>query len=157
MTGAPESSPVSAVRIERLLPAPIADVFAAWTNAEIMAHWFSPSGRAEVQADARVGGRFRVVMLDGSFRLEHIGTYLIVDPPYHLSFTWQSPYTGTRPSEVVIFLTARGTSTLLVLTHTRLPDETRRSHEGGWSAIVARVAGVLIHRTVTPSEKDGSQ
>jgi uncharacterized protein YndB with AHSA1/START domain len=136
----------TAIRLERLLAAPVAEVFAAWTDPSLMAKWLAPMGRAEVDADLTIGGRFRVTMIDGDVRLEHTGEYLVIDPPHRLSFTWLSPYTGGRASQVDVALTARGSETLLVLSHQQLPDDTRSSHEGGWTRILDHLAAVLVDK-----------
>lgn len=146
MKEAPTPTPARAVRLERLIPAPIAEVFAAWTDPTVMAEWLSPTGYAEVEADVRVGGRFRVTMIADDIRLEHTGEYLVIDPPCRLSFTWRSPYTGPDASQVDVILTARGQATLLVLSHERLPDETRSSHEGGWTTILDRLAALFAEQ-----------
>ena len=121
------------VRLERLLPAPVADVFAAWTDPALMAKWLSPTGYAEVETDLRVGGHFAVTMIGDDLRLEHTGEYLVIDPPRIGS---RSP--GSRriragtPVRSTSVLTARGSETLLVVAH---PDfQTRRGHH-------TRVAG----------------
>jgi uncharacterized protein YndB with AHSA1/START domain len=146
MTGAPPP-PATTVRLERLLPAPVAEVFAAWTDPALMAKWLAPIGHAEVEVDLRVGGQFRVTMIGDGVRLEHTGEYLVIDPPSRLSFTWRSPYTGGHASQVDLTLAARGQATLLILTHQGLPDETRSSHEGGWVRILERLAAMLADRT----------
>ncbi len=133
----------SSVRVDRLLPAPIAEVYAAWTDPALMCRWFSPTGRAEVEADVRVGGSLRVVMIGDGMRIDHTGSYLVVEPPRRLSFTWNSPYTGTESSVVTVVLTPRGEHTHLLLSHDRLPPATVESHEGGWTSIVASLAAVL--------------
>jgi uncharacterized protein YndB with AHSA1/START domain len=124
------------LRLERLLPAPIERVFAAWTTGASMARWMSPVGHAEVEVDLRVSGRFRVVMVGGDTRIEHTGKYLEVDPPRRLSFTWESPYTGPEPSVVTVTFTEDGDKTRLVLVHERLPDDQVAAHAGGWGAMV---------------------
>jgi uncharacterized protein YndB with AHSA1/START domain len=131
------------IRVERLLPAPIEDVFDAWTNAARMAVWFSPVGRAEVEADPVVGGRLRVVMIDGDVRLEHDGEFLDVRRPTRLTFTWRSRYTGDRPTVVTVELSDEDGKTRLVLNHDRLPPEERASHAGGWGAILDRLSAAL--------------
>jgi uncharacterized protein YndB with AHSA1/START domain len=128
------------VRIEMALPAPIEAVYAAWTQPEAMARWLTPTGSAEVEADVRVGGRFRVVMIGDGMSIQHTGEYLTVEPPRRLSFTWQSPYTGAEPSVVTVTLTANGDSTQLLLLHERLPEGAAESHRGGWGAILQRLA-----------------
>ena len=55
------------IRLERLLSAPVEDVFDAMTDPARMADWFSPIGRAEVEADPVVGGRLHVVMSTAAF------------------------------------------------------------------------------------------
>jgi uncharacterized protein YndB with AHSA1/START domain len=131
------------IRIERLLAAPIDEVFDAMTNAARMAQWFSPVGRAEVEANAVVGGRLRVVMVDGEVRLEHEGEFLEVRRPTRLAFTWRSRFTGDQPTVVTVELTDEGGKTRLVLEHDRLPPEERAPHAGGWSAILDRLSAVV--------------
>ena len=138
------------VRIEMALPAPIEDVYAAWTQPEAMARWLAPMGHADVEADVRVGGRFRLVMIGGGTSIEHTGEYLRVEPPHELSFTWQSPYTGAEPSVVTVTLTAYGDSTHLLLLHERLPEDAAESHRGGWGAILQR----LVEHVLTTSEEN---
>jgi uncharacterized protein YndB with AHSA1/START domain len=131
------------VRVERLLAAPVEDVFDALTDETRMADWFSPVGRAEVEADAVVGGHLSVVMIEGDVRLEHDGEFLDVRRPTRLSFTWRSPYTGAQPTVVTIELVDEGGTTRLVLHHHRLPPEERASHAGGWGAILDRLSAAV--------------
>jgi len=131
------------LRLERLLPAPMEEVFAAWTEGESMARWMSPVGHAEVEIDLRVSGRFRVVMVGDEMRIEHTGKYLEVDPPRLLSFTWQSPYTGPEPSVVTVTLAEDGNQTRLVLVHERLPNHQVEAHAGGWASMVDRLETLL--------------
>jgi uncharacterized protein YndB with AHSA1/START domain len=135
------------IRVERLLPASIEEVFDALTDATRMADWFSPVGRGEVQADAVVGGRLRVVMIDGGVRLEHDGEFLEVRPPTRLSFTWRSRFTGDRPTVVTVDLSDENGKTRLVLRHDRLPPGERASHAGGWGAILDRLSAVVAAAT----------
>jgi uncharacterized protein YndB with AHSA1/START domain len=129
-----------AIRLERLVAAPIEEVFDAWTDPARMADWFSPVGHAEVEANAVVGGRLRVVMVDGDVRLEHDGEFLELLRPTRLSFTWRSRFTGDRPTVVTVELSDEDGSTRLVLSHDRLPPRERASHAGGWGAILDRLS-----------------
>lgn len=142
---------VAPVRIERILPAPIEEVFAAWTDPESMSLWFSPIGRAHVEVDPRAHGRFRVVMVGGGINIEHSGEYLVFDPPRLLSFTWRSPYTGPEPSVVTVTLTPEGDATRLLLVHERLPTEQVTPHEGGWGSILDRLAELLGSAVADPT------
>jgi len=129
--------------LERVLPAPPEEVFAAWTRPERIAAWMSPVGRAEAEVDLREGGTFRVVMVGSDFRIEHTGTYLELDPPRRLVFTWVSPYTGPEPGRVTVEVHPHPEGTRLVLTHERLPDDVVESHRNGWTAMLERLAGAL--------------
>lgn len=131
------------VRVERVLPAPIDDVFAAWTEPASMAGWLSPTGRASVEADVRVGGRFRVVMLGHDTAIEHTGEYLELEPPRRLSFTWRSEYTGDGPSVVTVTLAPYGDDTRLTLVHAKLPGDVVTSHGEGWTSILDNLALAL--------------
>jgi uncharacterized protein YndB with AHSA1/START domain len=146
--------------VERVLSASVEEVYAAWTDPGLMNAWLAPTGQAQVEADVRVGGRFRVVMLGEGMRIEHSGEYVVVDPPHRLVFTWRSPYTGNEPSIVTVVLTGHGNRTHLALSHDRLPTEARSSHEGGWSSILDQLAATLertqrrvdpVRPTVSPS------
>jgi uncharacterized protein YndB with AHSA1/START domain len=94
------SAQTGALVVERVLPASPDELFNAWTTASRMAAWMSPIGAAEAEVDLRVGGSFRVVMVEA--RLEHMGEYLEIDPPRRLVFTWVSPFTGAEPSMVTV-------------------------------------------------------
>jgi uncharacterized protein YndB with AHSA1/START domain len=95
------------VRVTRLLRAPAAEVFDAWTDASRLRQWLNPGPGvlAEATADPVVGGGFRLVKLTSSGVDEVTGRYLVVDPPRRLVFTWRSPdSTGGAETRVTIDL-----------------------------------------------------
>jgi len=141
MTEPPNSA--GRVRIERVIPASVEDVFAAWTDPKTMAQWLSPTGRAEVEADVRVSGRFRLVMIGDGIRIDHEGEYVALEAPRLISFTWRSPYTHDITSLVTVTLEPDEQATRLVLVHERLPDETAESHRDGWGSILDRLIATL--------------
>ncbi|HKR98603.1 MAG TPA: SRPBCC domain-containing protein [Candidatus Dormibacteraeota bacterium] len=132
-----------ALRVERVLPATPDAVFRSWTTPALMAGWLSPTGRAEVTADVRVGGRFSVVMLGDETHIDHEGEYLELEPPRRLVFTWSSAYTGDGPSVVTVQLEPVDAGTRIVLTHEQLPAEHAAAHESGWGAILDRLSESL--------------
>lgn len=134
-----------------MLPVPIEEAFAAWTDPESMSRWLSPIGRADVEVDPRVHGRFRVVMVGDDVSIEHSGEYLVFDPPRLLSFTWRSPYTGPEPSVVTVTLTPEGETTRLLLVHERLPAEQVTPHAKGWGSILDRLAMLLASTAADPT------
>jgi len=131
------------VVLERILPAPPPDVFRAWTDPESLRVFMCPGSltSAEVEADVRVGGRFRIVM----GKVEHTGEYRVVDSPSRLVFTWHSPSTGPGGSLVTIALAPDAGGTRLVLTHEQLPsDDVAARHRQGWGSILEKLERRLL-------------
>jgi uncharacterized protein YndB with AHSA1/START domain len=134
----------TSLELRRRLPAGADEVFAAWTDPEVMGRWLSPVGHAEVEVDLRVGGRFRLIMGAEDRRLEHSGEYLEIAPPRRLVFTWRSPYTGPGPSLVTVELRPAEDGTELLLTHERLPADQVEPHTGGWGRMLDRLAEEVL-------------
>jgi uncharacterized protein YndB with AHSA1/START domain len=136
--------------IKRRINAPPAKVFSAWTDPEKISRWWGP-GQTEVlraEADARIGGRFRVVFrgLDGQ---EHdvSGTYREVVPNQKLVFTWAWRTTPERESLVTVALKSDGDGTALTLTHEQFFDEAARErHESGWSGALDKLERYVAFR-----------
>ena len=124
--------------VRRVIPAPRERVFAAWLDPKSLAQWMRPGGAtdATVKVDPKVGGRFRIVMIEGPKRYEHNGEYLVIQPPERLEFTWISEATDHRPTVVTIEFLERDRGTELVLTHRRLPAKQVESHRRGWTDIL---------------------
>ena len=80
------------IRVSRVLPAPRERVFHAWTDAESLKRWWGPGlfTTPEAFVDLRPGGRYSLVMqpADGE-RLRLAGTYLEIEPPARLVYTWR--------------------------------------------------------------------
>jgi uncharacterized protein YndB with AHSA1/START domain len=136
-----------AVTVSRTIPAPREQVFAAWLDADGMRHWMRPDDIRETEAelDARVGGRFRIVMRGAETDYVMTGEYVEIDPPSRILLTWASNVT-TGESRITLEFHDRGDETELVLTHERISDAaTAANYEKGWSEIVdslaARMAG----------------
>jgi uncharacterized protein YndB with AHSA1/START domain len=138
--------PISPPRayVKRIVHAPAADIFAAWTDPAAMAQWMTPSGTATAEVDLRVGGRFRLVMADEHVRIEHTGDYQIIQPPELLVFTWRSEFTGMQDTRVTVRLTERGShETEIEVTHELATDGEASSHAGGWGQLLGRLQAYL--------------
>jgi uncharacterized protein YndB with AHSA1/START domain len=131
--------------VRRFIPVPRERVFAAWLDPASLAQWMRPRGMtdATVEADPRVGGKFRIVMIQGREEFEHTGEYLLIQPPARLSFTWISHATDHTPTEVTIDFLERGDGTDLVLTHRRLPGAQVESHRRGWTDVLRTLQGII--------------
>jgi uncharacterized protein YndB with AHSA1/START domain len=127
--------------VRRVIPASRERVFAAWLDPESLAQWMRPGGAtdATVEVDSKVGGRFRIVMIEGPKRYEHTGEYLVIDPPKRLEFTWISQATELKPTVVSIDFLEREAGTELVLTHRHLPSTQVDSHWAGWTDIMRKL------------------
>lgn len=135
------------VNISKTINAPIERVFEAWLDPAMLTRFILPDPSMpppEVENDARVGGRFEIVMHVGEDRLPHTGTYLAIEPPRRLEFSWESAY-STDDSTVTLEFTAIDDDTTRVeLTHVRfLHEEARSDHEGGWGNILDKLAEVV--------------
>lgn len=134
------------VNLTRTVNAPIERVFDAWLDPEMLTRFILPDPSMpppEVQTDAREGGRFEIVMHVGDDTLPHTGTYLIVERPHRLKFSWESAF-STDDSTVTLDFTAIDAETTRVeLTHVKFLHEAARSdHEGGWGHILDKLAEV---------------
>jgi uncharacterized protein YndB with AHSA1/START domain len=124
--------------LRRIIPVPRERVFQAWLDPASLAQWMRPGGATDATAevDPKVGGRFRIVMIEGPKRFEHTGEYRVIEPPERLEFTWISQATDHQPTVVTIDFLERSGGTELVLTHRRLPPNQVDSHRGGWTDIL---------------------
>lgn len=77
-------------RMERLLAAPVAHVWKAWTDPEALAQWWGPKGMATrvVQHDLRVGGHFLYAITPpGGAEFWGRMDYRDLAPTHHLGFS----------------------------------------------------------------------
>lgn len=127
--------------VRRFIPVARERVFRAWLDPASLAQWMRPGDANDATAyvDPRVGGRFRIVMIEGPERYEHTGEYLAIEPPKRLEFTWISEATDQRQTVVTIEFLERDEGTELVLTHRRLPGREVESHRSGWTDILQRL------------------
>ena len=132
------------VTVRREIAAPAEVLFDAWLDAESLGTWLKPGRARETRAetDPRVGGGFRIVMVDDESSTVHTGTYQEIDRPRRLVFTWSSPATRFRDSIVTVtFESSSDTSTVVEIHQVGLPDEeARASHHAGWSDILRELA-----------------
>jgi uncharacterized protein YndB with AHSA1/START domain len=80
-------------------------------------------------------------MRDG---VETVGTFLEIDPPHRIVFTWgwtQGSAVPPGSTRVVVTLRPEAGGTRLVLRHHDLPDDgERRHHAAGWQLYLDRLA-----------------
>ena len=134
--------------IKRRFNAPPPKVFAAWTDPEKIRAWMGPGevGILLVEADARVGGRYRIVMQKPGDSEQHdvSGVYREVIANEKLVFTWAWKTTPERESLVTVTFKPDGGGTLMTLSHEQFFDEAARDrHNSGWSATMPKLEAFL--------------
>lgn len=104
-------NPVSA-RVSRTYSASPERVFDAWLDAEKVRVWWTLSaalagrGASEtvdrVQIEAHPGGSFSILVRRDGKRIDHTGTYLEIERPRRLVFTWSAldVEAGQQPGHV---------------------------------------------------------
>lgn len=142
MTSAPPSA--SVVEITRVLRAPRARVYAAWTDPDQM-QWWGPEGceTLEFTADLRVGGKWtwRLRTPDGEMTAR--GEYRELRPDERVAYTWQwadDPDWENVESLVTVELRDHPEGTELRLRHAGFPSaESRENHVGGWTEALGKL------------------
>lgn len=123
--------------ITRRFDFPIERVFDAWLDPAKAGKFLfaSPTGElVRVEIDARVGGAFNITRRDGE-DVEHLGTYLEIDRPHRLVFSFVVPKYSTQVTRVSIDLRPLPTGCELTLTHERVLPEWLDSGREGWGKI----------------------
>jgi uncharacterized protein YndB with AHSA1/START domain len=135
-------SPVS-INVRRRIAASADVLFAAWLDPANVAAWLRPGTtlRTDARIEPVVGGKYEIDMhqADGK-TVPHRGTYVEIDPPHRLVFTWASPHTAGRDTLVTIdFIQVEG-ATEISLTHEQLPKYMAQGHNGGWTSALEKLA-----------------
>jgi uncharacterized protein YndB with AHSA1/START domain len=133
--------------VTRRLPAPPERCFRAWTSAEALKQWFGPADGQVLaaEADARVGGRYRILMRSPSGEEHDVsGVFREVVANRKLVFTWAWRSMPERESLVTVEFVPDGTATALTVTHEQFADiEARDRHRMGWTAVLEKLAAFV--------------
>jgi uncharacterized protein YndB with AHSA1/START domain len=121
------------VVITRVFDAPRSLVFRAWTDPEMLLHWFGPKDFTAtiIQNDARTGGEYHFHMRGPNYDDHWKGVYREVVPPERIVFTWPA---GPDSIVTVTFEDLDG-KTRLTLHHGKFETVAARDdHERGWGS-----------------------
>lgn len=111
-----------------------AEVFPYLVDPALIVAWIGTSA----QLDAQPGGLFSLDVDSNPVR----GTYLAVEPPDRVVFTWGIEGNDTLAAgstTVEIRLVPDGDETVVELTHRDLPLQWRSPHATGWASNLARL------------------
>jgi uncharacterized protein YndB with AHSA1/START domain len=133
--------PATTIERELLVAARPETVFRYFVESERMVRWMGTTADLEPHP----GGTFRV-----DYRGKDVasGTYLEVDPPRRVVFTWgwEMPDDPVPPGastvEVTLSPTDDGGGTLVRLVHRDLPAEAVDGHAEGWDFFLPTLANV---------------
>jgi uncharacterized protein YndB with AHSA1/START domain len=150
MTMTPEKSgPVFELELERLIQAPRARVFEAWTRPEQMSQWFAPRPFTLVidEMDFRPGGRFRMAMRGPNGEsFPFSGTYREVVPPERLS--WSGEFSSGPADQIstVVTFESRGSATMVHVRqtfHVTTPqiEHATKGAKQGWTMTLDQLEG----------------
>ncbi|MCR9136525.1 MAG: SRPBCC domain-containing protein [Alphaproteobacteria bacterium] len=139
------------VSVSRFYPSSPETTFDAWINPASIEKWFGPPGyQAKVLShDCRKGGVWRFMMVaDNGESFHHFGTFLDIDPPRRLVFSWASEeqVAGWRdasgnPTRVTVEFEPRDGGVEVRITHENLQtDAARKALTGGWRGSLERLA-----------------
>ncbi len=149
-TDAVASAPERVLVLTRVLDAPRALVFRAWTRPEHLVRWWGPKGftAPSCQMDVRPGGAFRILMRSPEGTDHRVrGVYREIVEPERLVFTWAwEDEDGRLGHETVVTVTLaeQGAKTELTLHQAVFESVTARdSHKGGWTECLERLAEYL--------------
>jgi uncharacterized protein YndB with AHSA1/START domain len=127
-------------------------VFPYFTDPARYVQWMGTTA----DLDPTPGGTYRIHMRDG---VETAGTFVEVDPPRRLVFTWGWTVNEAVPpgsSRVVVTLEPEDGGTRVVLRHHDLPDDAERDHHGqGWQLYLGRLAAVVAGDDPGPDPNAG--
>ncbi|HLX69520.1 MAG TPA: SRPBCC domain-containing protein, partial [Verrucomicrobiae bacterium] len=104
------------IKVERIIPAPLGEVFDAWLNPKIPGNPWNAAERFIL--DPKVDGLF-FWKLKGT---SHYGRFTEMERPGRIQHTWMSRNTLGEESTVTVTFKKQGEDTLMTLVHSELPD-----------------------------------
>ncbi len=130
----------AALVVRRTIAASPEILFDAWLDPIALSAWMRPGAARHTVAtvDARVGGKFEIVMHSDTATTPHTGVYQAIDRPKRLVFTWFSPHTDNRDTRVTVDFLPKGERTEIVITHEQLSEVAAQKHNGGWTSALEK-------------------
>jgi uncharacterized protein YndB with AHSA1/START domain len=149
------TSPEHNITIVREFNAPAGELYAAWTEPEVMRRWIAN----ELDADVRVGGSYRHVIDAGEAgRFVHSGEYLVLEPERRIVQTFRGTSERADPVDdssqlyenerlEVVLRPLGPTRTELTLSNTwdgqGLTTADLAATRAGWDAWLDQLAGLF--------------
>ena len=130
------------VQVIKFIPAEQEKVFAAWTNPKIVERWFCPEGMKVKldEWDVKVGGHFRISIMDGEEVYTSNGTFQEVEPFHRLVFSYEWEEEELVETLVTVEFRNQDDGTDVILTHEGVDPEELKDHEEGWISALSNLA-----------------
>jgi uncharacterized protein YndB with AHSA1/START domain len=143
---------LAAAVVRRVLPAPPHVVFDEWLDADGLLEWMCPRPArvTRVELEPEVGGRLLIDMADEGLVQQVRGTYLELDRPRRLSFTWKPSIwdDSARDSVVTVTFEPHGDGqTLMTIRHVLLRPDLGEAYEQGWAGVASQLGDRLATRS----------
>ena len=137
-----------AVTVRRVLPAPPDIVYDEWLDPVGMLEWMCPrpARAVKISLEPSVGGPLRIDIEDSGSSLYVSGTFVELDRPRRLRFTWSCSAWADPSVQSLVTVTLEdhgADETMMIIEHEQLPPEEVDSHQHGWGTIAVQFGGVL--------------
>jgi uncharacterized protein YndB with AHSA1/START domain len=140
------------VTVRRVLPAPPGIVYDEWLDPVGMLEWMCPrpARAVKISLEPRVGGTLRIDIEDTGSSLYVSGTFLDLDRPRRLRFTWSCSAWADPSTQSLVTVTLEdhgADETMMTIEHEQLPPEEVGSHRRGWGTIAVQLGEAIRGRS----------
>jgi uncharacterized protein YndB with AHSA1/START domain len=149
---------IAEARVEHRFEASAERVFDSWLDPALIRRWMSaslqgfglPGDVRRVEIDPRVGGRFTFSDVRDAGEAVHWGTYLEIDRPRKLVFTWFASEEDAREGASVVTLTIDSDRDGCIATIAHRMDAKWAGYvpqtEQGWGGMLRASAALLARQ-----------
>jgi uncharacterized protein YndB with AHSA1/START domain len=133
-----------ALSITLIFKATAVQLFAAWTEPELVEQWLFKDADSEcvtADIDLTVGGRFSILEHAKDGPVDHFGTYAAIDKPHSLAFTLEAPKRFGGVSEIQVEFKQMSEECEMVFRQTGVDPETA---EAVWRKMFLNLTRTLI-------------
>jgi len=143
---------LASARVSHRFTASPERVYDAWLDPAKLRAWMSAalkemglSGEIRrVEVDARVGGKFFFSDMRNAGEARHWGTYLALDRPRTIVFTWITDASQEAdPSQVTITIEPDGAGCVVTIVHEKIWKSYVEKVESGWSRMLRAIDTLL--------------
>lgn len=141
--------PQASVTVTQEFRTTVEQLFDAWLKPAMVGKWmFGPPLSDEevlhIEIDPQVGGNFSFLVRRQGQEIDHVGTYLDIDRPHRIAFTWGTVQDAAT-SRVIIRIEPTGGGARLTLSHELDPawaDHSDRIRDS-WSKMLGLLGRIL--------------